>query len=657
VDDKAQNGNLPEQNSFFKIDKLKRSVRAGTQLPDPKIEPYGYDPNAKFRHIFPELNLPPLLSNLPDDHVTFGHPELPDTTLYFGDNLYVLRNMPSESVDLIYIDPPFFSKRDYVQIWGDDNEIRSFQDIFEDGMFSYLTWLNARLWEMKRVLKNTGSIYVHCDWHASHYIKAEMDKIFGYSNFRNEIIWYYPSGGGRTKVTFNRKHDSLLWYSKTDNYKYLIDNIRVSYKETSMYSKYGTVHHGTGKEYKPDVSSGKNPDDTWEMNILNPTAHERIGYPTQKPLEVVQRIIDAHSEPGDVVADFFMGGGTFGAAALGQRTEIGAPLSGTKYYYDKPRTFIGCDISRVATSVTFNRLTEVCEQMSGITASEKSGQQQLGAELAKVPDIRTAYVGSYPINKFDGIEQKAFTNFVIGLYGASTYTGEGDEIDGLVNGKVVISVGPASPSERVQVMKVRRVLEQVLRQYSKQLAAGEEKIIQIIGWSFEPLVDRWKGDATNTLNKQGLKVTIELISLSSEAFRQKIFREIGESNTDLKFNRLNQLLSFTSTPTAGHITITKQRGLECEFALVGAQAIGAGGRLINAQWDFDYKDKRFSDKAHALNRAGKAGTYEAVLSVTHKFEKPGKYVIAARVQDNLDGEAVTVAELSISNSSHELQLS
>jgi adenine specific DNA methylase Mod len=120
-----------------------------------------------------------------------------------------MRQLPSESIDLIYIDPPFFSGRNYNLIFGDKNEVRSFSDIWESGMPGYLIWLNARLWEMKRLLKPTGSIYVHLDWHASHYVKIEMDKIFGSDNFLNEIAWCY-SGGGRGKSTYAKKHDILL---------------------------------------------------------------------------------------------------------------------------------------------------------------------------------------------------------------------------------------------------------------------------------------------------------------------------------------------------------------------------------------------------------------------------------------------------------------
>lgn len=213
---------LPKQEKFFSTGNLKKSARSGTQLPDPTNAPYGYDAAAQFRHLFPALELPilkPPAKFHAEDNVSFGSPELPPHELYLGDNLYLLRQLPSESVDLIYIDPPFFSNRTYTQIWGDDNEVRSFNDIFQDGMFSYLAWLNARLFEMKRVLKSTGSIFVHCDDHASHYIKCELDKIFGYDHYLNEVIWHKNSGGiGRT--SFSKRHDAIFLYVKSDKYFY-----------------------------------------------------------------------------------------------------------------------------------------------------------------------------------------------------------------------------------------------------------------------------------------------------------------------------------------------------------------------------------------------------------------------------------------------------
>ena len=148
---------------------------------------------------------------------------------------------------------------------------------------------------------------------------------------------------------------------------------------------------------------------------------------------------------------------------------------------------------------------------------------------------------------------------------------------------------------------------------------------------------------------------IELISLSSESFRQKIFRNIGESNIDLKFNRLNQLLSFTSSPYAGKIQVLKQDGLEFIFRLEGAKAVGTG-RLINCQWDFSYDGNRFANREHALHREKKGqGEFEAVFDAEHEFAKDGEYIIAARVQDNLDGEAITAVKIKVSEKGYNLE--
>lgn len=174
--------------------------------------PLGWDPrNPGFRNHYPIVNLPTQIV----ERVPLGHPDLEPNRLLWGDNLHVMRQLPSESVDLVYIDPPFFSNRVYNVIWGDEHEERSFEDIWEGGLDGYLIWLNARLYELKRVLKPTGSIYVHLDWHASHYIKAEMDKVFGYDNFRREIIWTMSAASGFKGLVSNwvRGHDTILYYN------------------------------------------------------------------------------------------------------------------------------------------------------------------------------------------------------------------------------------------------------------------------------------------------------------------------------------------------------------------------------------------------------------------------------------------------------------
>jgi len=629
---------LPVQEKFFATEKLRRSARAGTHLPNPTMAPYGYDPQGRFRHLFPALELPALFPPAalhPDDNATFNSPSLPPHRLYHGDNLYVLRGMPSESVDLIYIDPPFFSNRTYTQIWGDDNEVRSFNDIFQDGMFSYLAWLNARLWEMKRVLKQTGTIYLHCDWHASHYMKCEMDKIFGYDNFRNELIWCY-SGGGVPKVDFAKKHDVILRYTKSDQYTFNVDSIRQSYspeilsRPKSSYAEHSYSNNPDAKTVGWDLNpKGKYPDDWFYMPIVNPCAKERIGYPTQKPEALLERILQASSKPGDIVGDFFMGGGTTGAAALRHG-----------------RRFIGSDISRVAVSVTASRLIDLSEELSGVIVTA-SKSKELGLNLQAAADIRIGYVGSYPQDKFRGISPEEFTKFILTLYDARPFTQKSDWIHGLANNKIIISIGPGDPGERVALKQVDGAVRDAVKQYQKQFGEGEEKLLQIIGWSFDPQCEGWKRKAVEALNKRGVKLQIELVSLGTESFRQKIFRNIGESNIDLKFNRLNELLSFTGAPYGGRIIVRKQSGLTVAFELEAARAMGAGGRLINCQWDFSFDGKRFASREHALNREGKSGAFEAVLVAEHTFGHPGAYVVAARIQDNLDGQATVTAGVEV----------
>lgn len=199
---------LPPQEDFWKP-----PVRFGS-VPVEK-EPLGRDRLRGFRKLFPVVSLPTQVV----ERVSFGHPELKPNRLFWGDNLHVMRQLPSESIDLIYIAPPFFSGRQYNVILGDQNELRSFSDIWEGGMPGYLIWLNARLYEMKRLLKKTGSIYLHLDWHASHYVKVEMDKIFGYQNFRGNIVWCYKTRQS-SKRYWNRKHDDILFYTKGDDYPF-----------------------------------------------------------------------------------------------------------------------------------------------------------------------------------------------------------------------------------------------------------------------------------------------------------------------------------------------------------------------------------------------------------------------------------------------------
>jgi len=227
-------------------------------------------------------------------------------TLHNGENLSFLRSLESDMIDLIYIDPPYFSQRNY----GDfDDRWKSMQH--------YLDFMVERLKEMHRVLKPTGSIYVHLDWHAVHYVKVEMDKIFGYDNFQNEIIWCY-GGGGASKNRFARKHDTILFYSKSKKHTFNM--------QFAPYKKH-TPFHFNGTPFR---SEGKILEDHWKIEIVGATSKVKT-YATQKPEELVKRIVLASSNENDIVADFFCGSGSF-----------------LKVAHELGRSCIGCDSNQSA---------------------------------------------------------------------------------------------------------------------------------------------------------------------------------------------------------------------------------------------------------------------------------------------------------------------
>jgi len=237
--------------------------------------------------------------------------------LILGDNLEILRKIESGTVDLIYLDPPFFSNRNYEVLWGDEGEIRSFADRWSGGVSHYIMWLSERVSEMHRILKPTGSIFLHCDWHADAYIRIQiLDKIFGEKNFRNEIIWRY-TGNSVPKYCYPKKHDTIFWYSKSNDFLFYPKRILVPYAELTE-KRYNHTD-AEGKRYKISalrngkqeivyMQEGKYSDDVWEIPVIR--GKEVIGYPTQKPEKLLEKIIQAHSDESSLVLDPFVGGGT-----------------------------------------------------------------------------------------------------------------------------------------------------------------------------------------------------------------------------------------------------------------------------------------------------------------------------------------------------------
>jgi len=255
--------------------------------------------------------------------------------LICGDNLEILATIPRESVDLIYIDPPFFSNRNYEIIWGDEAEIRSFEDRWEGGINVYIDWMKQRVIELHRVLKPTGSFYLHCDWHAGHYLKVMCDEIFGYNNFRNEIVWCYKTGGA-SKERFGRKHDTIFFYTKSSEYIFNLQKEK-SYMMHEYGFKKSDFQIDEQGQYSWVIAK-----DWWEIPAIGSATKERLGYPTQKPEALLERIIAASSKKGDVVLDAFCGCGT--ALAVSEKLD---------------RHWIGIDISPSAISLIKKRLAGI----------------------------------------------------------------------------------------------------------------------------------------------------------------------------------------------------------------------------------------------------------------------------------------------------------
>ena len=293
-----------------------------------------------------------------------GHPNWKNRTLWTGDNLDIMRGMNSESVDLIYLDPPFNSNRNYAAPIGNTKSVAAFKDTWSlddvkkewvedietdntaswsaitaagftsgDSAQAYLTYMAIRLIEMRRILKPTGSLYLHCDPKMSHYIKLLMDAILGAEQYRNEIIWYYR-GAGTPKADFARRHDVIFRYSgKRDRMFFDPDPARQPYADATVerFSHYiGNVRDGIDYGQQELNEMGKHPDDViTDIQPIAPSANARL-YPTQKPLALLERIIATSSRKGDMVFDPFCGGGTTMVAAEAlERRWAGADIEPT----------------------------------------------------------------------------------------------------------------------------------------------------------------------------------------------------------------------------------------------------------------------------------------------------------------------------------------
>ena len=297
---------------------------------------------------------PPSPATLVQDSILYpngrGYPKArSEGRVILGENLSVMTALLPEyegSVNLIYADPPFFTNRKFPARVGrgEDSREPSRWKLAEGyldswaGLDSYLQFLYERLTVMYRLLAPNGTLYLHLDWHADAYARLILDEVFGAENFINEIIWAYH-GPSPIKTAFNRKHDTILSFAKNKNYIFNADAVREPYNQNTVNTFRSSRKAGFGKV--PDLERGKVPEDWWYFPVVARLHNERTGYPTQKPEALLERIIRASSNKGDLVADLFCGSGT---------TALVAARNG--------RRFITCDTSERAVQTARSRLSE-----------------------------------------------------------------------------------------------------------------------------------------------------------------------------------------------------------------------------------------------------------------------------------------------------------
>ena len=270
-----------------------------------------------------------------------------ENKILIGDNLDILKKMPECSVDLIYLDPPFFTQREF------KTNVASFNDRW-DGITAYCFFMQPRLVELHRVLKDTGSLFLHCDHRTNYRLRGILNKVFGEKNFRNEIIWCYENGGASGK-TYSHKHDTIYFFSKTKDYNFYPERIKeIRATESLKRSLYKGARNGPLGLYRYPL-------DVFKIPSIPYMSKERVGWPTQKPLALLEKIIKGSSNEGDLVLDPFCGSGTTCVAS-----------------YRLKRKWIGIDLNEQARDIVNSRLKK---EISGQTNTDFISEQNQGLAL------------------------------------------------------------------------------------------------------------------------------------------------------------------------------------------------------------------------------------------------------------------------------------
>lgn len=548
--------------------------------------------------------------------------------LIWGDKKYVLPSLLPEfagKINLIYIDPPFnvgsdFSFTatiaDHPDTEEDETtyfvkqpsiiEQKAYRDTWGKGLDGYMQWFYETALLLKELLAEEGSIYVHLDWHIGQYAKVVLDEVFGYDNFRNEIIWAYTGPGSPGMKQYNRKHDNIFWYSKGDKWKFIDKDVRIPHHEkTKDNFKKGLVGSGFISDTYDLDEKGKVPESWWEIGIAARypiDGVKRTGYATEKPWPLLERIIKGSSDENDLVLDCFCGSGI--TAAVAEKLN---------------RRWITCDLGRFAIHTARKRFL-------GIDNVKPFIVQNLGKYE------RQQWVNAEFENPEDRIKQeKAYKNFIIELYHAKPIEGY-TWLHGAKAGKMIHVGNVDTP---VTVDDIKATIKEFWKLVGKEKAV-EKNHIDFLGWDFA-------FDVNETAKQFAAENNVQIHPV-------KIPREVLEKKAvdqgDIKFYELASLGVNTKTNKQA-VSVT----LDNFIIPPDDVPEEVQGKITHwSQWidywavDWNYRDDTFHNEWQSYRTKQNP---KIELTATYAYEKKGKYTVLVKVIDILGNDTTKAIEITV----------
>ena len=553
--------------------------------------------------------------------------------LIWGDNKYVMASLLKEyagQIDLIYIDPPFATGADFtLEVEIGDTEVTkeasvieelAYRDTWAKGMSSYLQMMYSRLVLMHDLLSEHGSIYVHLDWRMAFHIRCIMDEIFGFEKFQNDIIWHYSGWNKPNKTNFNRRHDIILYYSKGSEPVFHGYGIPYESKESYLATRKQKLYvDEEGREYTLDtrdggkrqvkvyideaLTRGRPADDVWDLDKINNSSKEHLGFPTQKPEALLERIIKAASNEGDLVADFFCGSGTTGAVAekLGRR-------------------WIMSDLSRFSIQTTRKRLLNL-HVYSSVSSTAKDYDRP-----TRPFEIRN--LGNYQKHKFidnghPPVER--YITFILELYHAQAVEGFA-----FIHGKkgrrfVHVSGVDSIVTER----EVRDAAEECVEALGGQA-------LDVLGWDFEMGLDELVGRIG-----RDYEMSVKLVQIPREAM------ELQSADQEIRFFDMNYL--DVAHRVAGRKLIIELK----DFIIANSEYLPDEVRNNIKRFsdyidywavDFDYKDDTFHNMWQSFRTRQRK---KLDVGCAHIYDRPGQYQVLIKVIDVFGNDTNKLLEVTI----------